>query len=72
MTENNCWMLYRATVLETDRNKRLDRVKAPEDGIRNRTSLDGPVSSEERISIQDTVAASLVLRKSWRDVLLRR
>jgi hypothetical protein len=63
MTENHRWMLYRASVLEADRNKRLDRAKVAEDAIRDRASLDGPVSSEVRISIQDEVAALLVLRR---------
>jgi hypothetical protein len=63
MIENNWWELYRAAVLEIDRNKLRDRVMAAEDAIRARASLGGQVSSEERISIQDAMAALLVLRR---------
>jgi hypothetical protein len=63
MIENNWWELYRAAVLEIDRNKLRDRVVAAEDAIRARASLGGLVSSEERISIQDAMAALLVLRR---------
>jgi hypothetical protein len=63
MTENNWWELYRAAVLEIDRNKLRGRVMAAEDAIRARASLGGQVSSEERISIQDAMGALLVLRR---------
>jgi hypothetical protein len=63
MIENTWRNLYRAAVLEIDRNKLLDRVKAAEDAIRARASLDGRVSSEERIAIRDAMAALLVLRR---------
>jgi hypothetical protein len=63
MTENNWWELYRAAVLEIDRNKLRGRVAAAEDAIRSRESLGGQVSSEARISIQDAVGALLVLRR---------
>jgi hypothetical protein len=63
MIENNWWELYRAAVLEIDRNKLRDRVVAAEDAIRARASLGRLVSSEERISIQDAMAALLVLRR---------
>jgi len=56
------WELYRAALLEIDRNKLRDRVKAAEDAIRARASLGGRVSSEERISIQHATGALLVLR----------
>jgi hypothetical protein len=63
MIENNWWQLYRAAVFEINRSKLLDRVKAAEDAIRARASLGGQVSSDERISIQDAMAALLVLRR---------
>ena len=63
MIENNWWQLYRAAVLEIDRTILLDRVKAAEDAMQARASLDGRLSSEERISIQDAMAALLVLRR---------
>jgi hypothetical protein len=57
------WELFRVALLEIDRNKLRDRVKAAEDAIRTRASLGGPVFSEERISIQDSTGALLVLRR---------
>jgi hypothetical protein len=63
MIENNWSQLYRAAVLEINRGKLLDRVKAAEDAMRARASLGGQVSSDERISIQDAMAALLVLRR---------
>ena len=63
MIENNWWKLYRAAALEIDRNKLRDRVTAAEDAIRARASLVGQVSSDERIAIQDAMAALLVLRR---------
>jgi len=63
MIENNWWELYRAAVLEIDRNKLRDRVVAAEDAIRARASLGGQVCSDERISIQDAMGALLVLRR---------
>jgi hypothetical protein len=62
MIENNWRELYRAAVLEIDRNKLRDRLNAAEDAIRARASLGREVSSDERISIQDATAALLVLR----------
>jgi hypothetical protein len=63
MIENNWLLLYRAAVFEINRSKLLDRVKAAEDAIRARASLGGQVSSDERISIQDAMAALLVMRR---------
>jgi hypothetical protein len=63
MIENNWWQLYRTAVFEINRSKLLDRVKAAEDAIRARASLGGQVSSDERISIQDAMAALLVMRR---------
>jgi hypothetical protein len=63
MIENNWWELYRAAVLEIDRNKLRGRVMAAEDAIRARASLGAQVSSEERSSIQDAMGALLVLRR---------
>jgi hypothetical protein len=63
MIENNWWEQYRAAVLEIDPNKLRDRVKAAEDAIQARVSLNGQVTSEERIAIRDAMAALLVLRR---------
>jgi hypothetical protein len=64
MIDNNWWQLYRAAVFEIKRSQLLDRVKAAEDAIRARASLGEQVSSEERISIQDAMAALLVIRRN--------
>jgi hypothetical protein len=63
MIENNWWQSYRAAVLEINRSKLLDRIKAAENAIRARASFGVQVSSEERIEIQDAMAALLVLRR---------
>jgi hypothetical protein len=63
MIENNWWELYRAAVLELDRNKRQARVKAAEDAIRARASADFDVSGAERTAIQDAMDALSVLKK---------
>jgi hypothetical protein len=63
MIENSWWQLCRAAVLEIDRNNLRDRATAAEDAIRVRASLVGQVSSEERIAIQDAMAALLALRR---------
>ena len=63
MIENNWLTLYRAAVLEIDRNKLRDRVTTAEDAIRTRALLDGQVSSDERTAIEDAMAALLVMRR---------
>ena len=63
MIENNWWELYRAAVLEPDRNKRQARLKEAEDAIRARASADFDVSGGERTAIQDAMDALSVLKK---------
>jgi hypothetical protein len=63
MLENNWSELYRAAVLELDRNKRQARVKDAEDAIRARASADFDVSGGERTAIQDAMDALRVLKK---------
>ncbi|MFY9729434.1 MAG: hypothetical protein WBQ04_21410 [Candidatus Acidiferrales bacterium] len=68
MSEYPWWEPYKSAVLETDRNKLKDRVIAAEQVIRERASLDGQVSSEERIAIQSAMSALQMLkRESERD-----
>ncbi len=68
MNEYPWWEPYKFAVLETDRNKLKDRVIAAEQAIRERVSLDGQVSSEERIAVQDAMSALQMLkRESERD-----
>ena len=63
MNEYPWWEPYKSAVLETDRNKLKDRVIAAEQAIRERVSLDGQVSSGERIAIQDAMSALQMLRR---------
>src|ERR1700744_4608946 len=63
MTEYPWWEPYKFAVLETDRKKLKDRVIAAEQAIRARASLDGQVSSDERIAIQDAISALQMLKR---------
>jgi uncharacterized protein YdcH (DUF465 family) len=63
MAESESRDLYRFAVLETDRHKLPDRIKAAEDAIRIRASLDAQVSSDERMAIKDAMAAFLAMRR---------
>ena len=63
MIENNWWELYRAAVLELDRNKRQACMKDAEDAIRARASADFDISGGERTAIQDAMDALSVLKK---------
>ena len=63
MVENHWRELYRAAVLELDRNKRQARMKEAEDAIRARASADFDVSGGERTAIQDAMDALSVLKK---------
>jgi hypothetical protein len=62
MSENNWRMLYRAAVLETDVAKWELSVKAVEQAIRARQSLDGQVSSGERAEMQDALDSLGILK----------
>jgi hypothetical protein len=66
MVENNWHALYNAAVLETDPVKLELRVKAVEDTIRARQSLDGQVSSEERAAMKDALDSLGVLKIEWK------
>jgi len=57
------WILYKDAILETDQGQLADRIRAAEEAIRARASLDGQVSSEERIEIQHAVAGLPILRR---------
>jgi hypothetical protein len=62
MSENNWRTLFRAAVLETDVAKWELRVKAVEQAIRARQSLDGQVSSGERAEMQDALDSLGILK----------
>jgi hypothetical protein len=66
MVENNWRALYKAAVLETDPVKLELRVKAVEDAIGARQSLDGQVSSEERAAMKDALDSLGVLKIEWK------
>lgn len=55
MVEYPWWEPYKFAVLETNRNKLRDRVNAAEQAIS--ASLNGQVSNEERIAIEDAMSA---------------
>ncbi len=57
------WKLYKDGILETDQGQLADRIRAAEEAIRARASLDEQVSSAERIEIQHAMAGLLVLRR---------
>jgi hypothetical protein len=66
MVENNWRALYRAAVLEIDPVKLELCVKAVEDAIRARQSLDGHVSTGERAAMQDALDSLGVLKIEWK------
>ena len=57
------WILYKDAILEADQSQVPTRIRTAEEAIRFRVSIDKEVSSEERIAIQDAMAALLVLRR---------
>jgi len=65
MFQNDWRALYKAAVLETDPIKLELRVKAVEDAIRVRQSLDGQVSSEERADMREALDSLGVLKLEW-------
>jgi hypothetical protein len=65
MFEGNWRALYKGAVLETDPVKLELRVKAVEDAIRARQSLNGQVSSDERADMQETLDSLGVLKLEW-------
>ena len=55
--------LYKDAILERDQGQLADRIRAAEEAIRARVSLDSQVPSEERIEIQQAMAGLLSLRR---------
>jgi hypothetical protein len=66
MFEGNWRALYKAAVLETDSVKLELRVKAVEDAIRARQSLNGQVSNDERAEMQEALDSLGVLKLEWK------
>jgi hypothetical protein len=59
--------IYRAAVLECDPLKLQECVQAAEDAIQQRTkSLNGQISSEELLAMQDALSNLRVLRTELR------
>jgi hypothetical protein len=63
MGENTWRELYKAAILELDDNKLGERLRAAVEAIRARASLNGEISSEERIAIEDATSALQVLQQ---------
>lgn len=68
MAENNWRALYKVAVLETDPVELELCVKAVEDAIRARQSLDGQVSSEARAAMKDALDSLGVLKIEWKQL----
>jgi hypothetical protein len=66
MFENDWRALYKAAVLETDPVKLELRVRAVEEAIRARQSLDGQVSSKERVEMREALDSLGVLKIEWK------
>jgi len=66
MADNNWRALYKSAVLETDPVELEIRVKAVEDAIHTRQSLNGQVSSEERAAMKDALDSLGVLKIEWK------
>jgi hypothetical protein len=62
MFENDWRALYKAAVLEIDLVKLELRVKAVEQAVRARQSLNGEVSRQERAAMQDALDSLGVLK----------
>jgi hypothetical protein len=65
------WGLYKAAVLETNWEKLEDRINAAENAIMKRSSLDGDVSPDERVALEDSRNGLRVLKQEYRDSLSR-
>jgi hypothetical protein len=67
IADRNNWRdLYRAALFELDPSKLAERVKAAEDAIQARASLDGKILSDERIALQDAMNALSLLKRTHR------
>ena len=59
------WSLYKTAVLEVDSSKLGPSIRAAEEAIRARASLDGKVSSKEKTALLDAQSALRVLKIDW-------
>jgi hypothetical protein len=66
VNRNNWRELYRAALFELDISKLGERVKAAEEAIHARTSIDGKILSDERLALQDAMNALNLLKRTQR------
>lgn len=73
--ENHCqerwWELYKAAILETNPGKPEDHINAAEEAIVKRSSLNGEVSPDERVALDDSRTGLRVLKQEHREGLRR-
>ena len=60
---NNWRELYRAAIVELDRELLQARVKAAEDAIHARAPLNGDIPTGERVAMQDALSALNILKR---------
>lgn len=65
------WELYKAAILETNRDKLEGHIKAAEEAIAKRSSLDGEVPHDERVLLEEARIGLRVLKQEHRDSLRR-
>ena len=65
------WELYKAAVLETNRDKLEGHIKAAEEAIAKRSSLDGEVLRDERVLLEDARIGLRVLKQEHMESLRR-
>ena len=63
MQQEQWQTLYEEAVLETDRDKLKERIRLAEEAIAARSSLDGQVSHEERVVLEDSQHMLQVLKR---------
>ena len=69
--EERWWELYKLAIVETDWDKLEGRIRAAEEAIAKRASLDGEVSPDERVALEDARNALGVLKRENHDWLRR-
>ena len=65
------WELYKTAIIETDWDKLEDHIRAAEEAIAQRASLDGEVSPDERAALEDARNGLGVLKRENHDWLRR-
>ena len=65
------WELYKVAILETNWDKLGNRITAAEEAIIKRASLNGEVSPDERVQLEDARTGLQVLKEEHQDSLRR-